>query len=87
MITASLFIVQILRTRKIEILWQYYSKKLVKYHVFIMNRILYASGIGSIAYAVIFDRSKIFQIPRPFRGKKEIEPVLTKIINQLPRTI
>ena len=52
-----------------------------------MNYIPYASGIGSIAYAIIFDRSKIFQMPRAFRGKKEIEPVLTKIIKQLPRTI
>ena len=36
-----------------------------------MHRVPYASGIGSIAYAVIFDRSKIFQMPRALRGKKD----------------
>ena len=52
-----------------------------------MNRVPYASGIGSIAYAVIFDRSKIFQMPREFRRKKGIEPNLIKMIKQLSRTI
>ena len=50
-----------------------------------MHRVQYASGIGSIAYAVIFYHSKIFQMPRALRGKKELESVLTKIIKQLSK--
>ena len=50
-----------------------------------MRRVPYASGIGLIASAIIFDHSKIFQMSSAFRGKKGQESVLTKIIKQLSK--
>lgn len=49
-----------------------------------MHRVPYASGIGSIENAIIFDHSKIFQMSSAFRGKRT-RIGLTKIIKQLSK--
>ena len=49
-----------------------------------MHRVPYASGVGLIANAIIFDHSKIFQMSSAFRGKRT-RIGLTKIIKQLSK--
>ena len=49
-----------------------------------MHRVPYASSIGLIANAIIFDHSKIFQMSSALEGKGQ-ESVLTKIIKQLSK--
>ena len=49
-----------------------------------MRRVPYASGIGSIANALMLDHSKIFQMSSAFRWKG-LELVLTKTIKQLSK--
>ena len=51
-----------------------------------MNRVPYASDIGSIAYAIIFTS---FNFPNAYGIKREkrLQPDMTKVVKQLSRTI